>query len=326
MEITSIGLVLGYKCNIRCRHCLWGDTLDDKTQMAGADACDYIDQAVKLGGIREVGFTGGESFLFRTAMKEAMGHADKNYALPSFICTNSSWAKTREQALSILEGYYELGLHRLQLSIDDYHQEWVPLERVKYAVEAAIEFGIKCKMVCIVDESTKSKDDYIELLQVVRNELVEFLEFPVTPTGYAAERIKTSDLPSVQGIPSDTCTMLSVVNILPDGSVTLCCGAPFSMSSLTAGNLKERPLKEIIEEAQWNPVFNALAVGTGSRILAEVLHEKGEDGFLRRGCYASSCDACQHIMGNKKAVSILYHELSSRKEELYIKRKNMEQM
>jgi pyruvate-formate lyase-activating enzyme len=321
MAITTLGLVLGYQCNIRCRHCLWGETLNDKTRMTAEDACRYIDQANELGSICIVGFTGGEAFIFKNVMKEAMYHAAYNYGLPSCIGTNSSWATSKDKALSLLDGYYQIGLRRLQLSVDDYHQEWVPLERVKYAIEAANELGIRTTLVCIVDEGTKSLKEYVELLEVAQHELVEMTaEAPVTPVGFAAERISKRDLPVLPDVPSNWCSMLDVVNILPDGSVQLCCGAPFSLKSLKAGNAKENTLKDILASAELNPVFNALAVAKGPRILAETLHEAGEDSFLKRGCYASSCDACQHIMRNERAISVLYDALEDRKDELYVDR------
>ncbi len=75
--MATLGLVLGYECNIRCRHCLWGDTLDNPLRMTAADACHYIDQAVDLQDVYLIGFTGGEGFLFKEVMQEAMLYAAK---------------------------------------------------------------------------------------------------------------------------------------------------------------------------------------------------------------------------------------------------------
>lgn len=69
--LTTVGLILGYTCNSRCRHCLWGDTLQDKSQMSLEDVRRYIDSMNELQTVREVIFSGGEPFLFRDVMTEA---------------------------------------------------------------------------------------------------------------------------------------------------------------------------------------------------------------------------------------------------------------
>jgi MoaA/NifB/PqqE/SkfB family radical SAM enzyme len=323
MAITTLGLILGYTCNIRCRHCLWGDALNDTRRMTAEEACSYIDMAYELGTIRLVGLSGGESFLFKPVMKKAMYHAAKTYRLPSSISTNSSWAISVDKARSILRQYHNIGLRRLQLSVDDFHQEWVPLERVKNALIAARELEIKSTLVCVVTTKTRTLEQYLEALEVERGPLVEAAEVPCTPVGFGGELVAPEDLhkpDSADGVPSDFCSMLNVLNILPDGSVQMCCGAPFSLEALRAGNAKREDLKNIVERAEWNPIFNALSAATGPRLLAEALKQGGLDGFLRRGCYASSCDACQHIMGNRGIVEFLYRALDSARAELFLER------
>jgi MoaA/NifB/PqqE/SkfB family radical SAM enzyme len=320
MPITTLGLVLGYTCNIRCRHCLWGDTLDDKRRMSVEDARHYIDMASQIDSIRLVGFAGGETFIFKDVMRKAMLYAAGKYGLPSTISTNSSWATSLRKAQKILGGYHRIGLRRLQLSIDDFHQEWVPLERVRNALTIAQDLGITSTIVCIVSAKSRRLSDYLDDLGVAPGPLIEVAEAPVTPVGFASTRMASSEIQRADGVPSDFCSMLNVLNILPDGSVQMCCGAPFSMSELKAGNAKQNTLTEIVEEAEWNPIFNALSIAEGPRLLVEALEDAGKDGFLKRGCYGSSCDACQHILREKPAMEFLKQALDEQRAQLFLDR------
>lgn len=319
MAITTLGLILGYTCNIRCRHCLWGETLLNKDRMTAEDACFYIDRASALGSIRLVGFSGGEPFLFRDTMKKAMLHAARKYRWPSSISSNCYWAKSPEEARATLKPFYDVGLRSLQVSIDDFHQEWVPLDCARHAIKAATDMGIKCTVVCIVTRNSRKLKDYVEDLGIEENGMVSVAEAPCTPVGFAADRIPPAEFAQEDGVPSNYCSILDVLNILPNGSVQLCCGAPFQMDQLSAGNAKERPLTSIISDAEYDPVFNALALETGPRLLADALHEAGKAGFMKKG-YCSSCDACQHIMGEQGVLEQLRQKLSVRQPELFLAR------
>lgn len=318
--MATLGLVLGYECNIRCRHCLWGDTLENPLRMTAAEACNYIDQASELDNIFLVGFTGGEGFLFKEVMKEAMLYAAVTYGLPSSIGSNSSFATSFDKARRILEKYRSIGLRRLQLSVDDFHQEWVAIERVRNAVRAAMDLEIKTTLVCIVTEKTKSAREYLEAIGVEEGPFVEIAEAPCTPVGFAAERIDPGDFARHPGVPSDWCSMLRVLNVLPDGSVQMCCGAPFSKSAFKAGNAKRERLSAIVGRAEADPLFNALSSGFGVRHLIPILEENGYGHLIKYDQYASSCDACHDLLGNQKIVALLRDKLRDRVEEMLVNR------
>jgi hypothetical protein len=316
--MATIGLVLGYECNIRCRHCLWGDTLENPMRMTTEDARRYVDESTELGNIWLVGFTGGEAFMFKKVMQETMLYAARTYGLPSCIGSNSSFATSKAKALKILGQYRGIGLRRLQLSVDDYHQEWVALERVKNAVEAARELEIKSTLVCIVSEKTRKAKDYLRDMGVEEGPFVEMAEAPCTPVGFAAERIDPGDFKRWDGVPSDWCSMLRVLNVLPDGSVQMCCGAPFTKDVFRAGNAKREKLVDIVRRAESDPLFTALSAGFGVRHLIPILESAGYGHLIKYGQYASSCDACHDLLGDPKVVKILRKELEKRADELFV--------
>ena len=325
MGFATIGLMLGYRCNATCRSCLWGEQIYRKTRMGVEDACAWVDQAHALGDLRLVGFSGGEPFIYRKDMTEIMRYVHETYELPSVAVTNSFWAATPEKTRAILKPLYDLGLRQLLLSVDDFHQEYVPLERVDNCLKVAKELGIAPTVQCVVTESSKKLDDYLDALDIKDDEDVTSSEIPCTPIGFAASELPASEFKIRPGVPSDYCSMLQTLIVLPEGTVHLCCGPTFSDDGLVAGNLHQESLASIVERAEWDPLYNALALGNGPGCYVEkALAETGQDGFLLDG-YASSCHACHHILDQPGMAETLSQALEPQRAEMFFKRTILDQ-
>ena len=325
MAYATLGLMLGYGCNAKCRSCLWGEALNHGPRMSVEEACSWVDQAYSLGGLMLVGFSGGEAFLYLKEMKAIAGYVAGKYGLPSVAATNAFWATTPEKAETLLRSLYSLGLRQLLISVDDFHQEWIPLERVKNCVTVAQSLRITCTLQCVVTESSKKMDYYLEALGVTPGEHLFASQIPCTPAGWAATKLPSSDFALHPGIPKDYCTMLQALTVQPEGTVHLCCGPTFTVDALAAGNLHDEDLPSIIEKAEWNPIFNALALGNGPCHLAQALAEQGASDFLMPS-YATSCDACQHILGRPGVAALLNQKLEPQAPELFLKRTILDQV
>lgn len=287
--------------------------------MSLEDVCHYIDSINELETVQELIFSGGEPFLFRDLMTEAISYADRRYHLSSAVTTNSYWATSREQAQDVLAELCTRGLRRFQTSVDDFHQEYVPFERAANAVHAAVELKIKCTVVVVATHKSKRRDYYVNALQIDGAENVDVVEVQATPVGYAASRIDRSDYAVRGEVPADICAMLQSMSILPDGSVQACCGPPLPSKELNAGNARSERLADIVARAEWSPIFNALSLAKGPAILAKELERLGMHCDLQAG-YASPCHACQHILSGLKLGPQLESALGKRQAELYFLR------
>jgi hypothetical protein len=287
--------------------------------MSLEDACRYIDNISELETVKELAFSGGEAFLFRDVMTQAMSYAFGRYHLPSLVNSNSYWATSRQKAQDVLGNLYDKGLRCLQTSVDDFHEEYIPVDRVANAVHAAMDLGIKCKVIIVATPKGKSRDYYRNALQVGSEDQVEIMEVDLTPVGYASS-LTGSDYVVRCKIPPGSCSILETIPIFPDGSVQLCCGPPVPFSKeLNAGNARYERLADMLARAEWNPVFNALSLGRGPAILAKELELLGMDRELRDG-YASPCEACQHILSDLHLGPTLESSLGNRQAELYFSR------
>lgn len=319
MPITTLGLVVGFKCNIRCNSCLWGDRLESSEHMSVDDVKYYIDQASVLGTIRMVGFTGGEPTLFKRQIRAGIAHAASKYRIPSGLSTNCSWGVTRAKAATMIEELHGLGLRYLQISVDDFHQDWVSLARVRNVVLAALEKRIRCTLICVVSRNSRRAAQLIEDAGLPEHDCLEYSDVPCTPIGYAAQRIADDEFERTEGIPKDFCSMLNVLNIMPDGSVQTCCGAPFHMNALRAGNVRERPLSEIVEDGEWNPVFNGLAVGVGPSELVGLLPADVRARFETQK-YTSACEACHRVFADPAVAAMIADAAEAKQAEYFVRR------
>lgn len=306
-----LGLILGFKCNARCAHCLWGDRLDDGARMTDEEVRGYIDQGAALEGVNVVGFSGGEPFIFRRTMKEGMRHAWTQYGLPSGVSTNGYWGLTRERARAALAELQEVGLRQIQVSVDDFHLKDIPLERPTNVLHAALELGLDCYLSVTMTRRTRGKAYYLREMGLEEGPRLRVSVAAVTPTGYAASRIPDEDFSVRAGVPSNFCSILKHLNILPDGAVHVCCGAPFHAKELWVGNARTESLASITERVKDDALFLALRDATGPRILAEELRAMGRGDQLREG-YVSSCDACQDILCRLGAGPALRERLSGK--------------
>ena len=293
--------------------------------MSVEEACKWVDQAYALGGLMIVGFSGGEPFLYLEEMKAVSEYAQERYNLPSGASTNSFWADSKNRARSVLSSLYEVGLRELLVSVDDFHQEYVPLDYVKNSVEAAKELGIHTIIQCVKTKSSHDLKYYLEALGVNKGENIQASEIPCTPLGSASTRIPQDEFITYSKIPSDYCSIFRALVVNPDGSVNLCCGPAFNVKPLSAGNLHNENLEQIVERAEWNPLYNALALGNGPNLIAETLQKNGYNSLLLEK-YATSCHACHHILSQSNVISILEVLLEPQREELFLKRTILDQV
>lgn len=141
---TSAGLMLTYRCPSRCACCyvFSGPEAGSKaTEMTVEMALD-VWQAVRRLAPQQgrVHITGGEPFDdYPRLLKILQQACDQRLEGLEKIETNAYWCTDPEIVRQRLSQLRDLGLTKLQVSTDIYHQEFVPIERVELAVSVARE-------------------------------------------------------------------------------------------------------------------------------------------------------------------------------------------
>jgi len=129
------------QCTARCQDCPIIPSIYPPMKMNFATIKRVIDEVDAWGTLRLVVFTGGEPFLLGEDLRKAIAYISEK-KIHTRIVTNAYWAKTKKEAIEILSDLKTLGLTEINISCDDYHQIFIPLENIKHANEAALETGL----------------------------------------------------------------------------------------------------------------------------------------------------------------------------------------
>jgi len=126
---SSAGLLLTYWCPSRCACCYvfaGPDAAEDATEMSVETALGCWAAIKRLAGARgKVHITGGEPFSRYDRLREILHRAH--------WCTDEQVVRDR------LVDLKELGLTKLQISTDVYHQEHIPIDRVRLGAKVAAQ-------------------------------------------------------------------------------------------------------------------------------------------------------------------------------------------
>jgi len=267
-KLFRVGILLTERCQAGCRHC-WFDCSPEGETLPLSLGEKIIDQATKL-GTEWVSFTGGEPFLEYETLDALIGYA-KKLGLKTETVTNCNWAETYDEAYRRLERLQASGLDVVNLSVDDFHQENIPINNVFNCFSAAKALDLKTVFLVtrkkdseITGESLRSlmKDVGIHVIGTPRTEKASALviESGFQPVGRGANVPKSGWARGCGKTHGSCGLILRDIGVSPRGEVYPCCG-PLGclLERGRIGNIKERDLNEILDEAGENKVFRKIA-------------------------------------------------------------------
>jgi hypothetical protein len=137
----SAGLLLTYKCTCACEFCYYNCSPDKDGLMPVETAIGaWHSLRILAGDDARIHITGGEPFLYWDHLQEILKEAkSERLGKADLIETNGFWATTDTIASQRLRRLDELGMHRLKISIDPFHQEYVDIEPARRLAQMAIE-------------------------------------------------------------------------------------------------------------------------------------------------------------------------------------------
>jgi MoaA/NifB/PqqE/SkfB family radical SAM enzyme len=143
----SGGLLLSYKCNSECKHCMYACSPKLKADWISLNDAEKVliqlSEAFKKGypaGYSRLGvnlglhFTGGEPFLNYKLLLELVKIAQKIGFQSIFVETNCFWSINNEVTEERLTQLKEAGLHGILISVNPFILEYVPFERTLRAI------------------------------------------------------------------------------------------------------------------------------------------------------------------------------------------------
>lgn len=321
MSNSYLSLVFTFKCTARCDICCFNSSPNMYETMPLDEAKDYIKQATKIPEIKNIGISGGEPFIFFDALKDIIAYA-KESEFETSCMTNCFWAENKDIAFEKLKKLVDSGLDRIGISADEFHQKYVPHERVKNCLYAARKLKIPITLTRVYTKNSKSlkellaeynieEDDYVyskgyslsgmELHESIGDKIM-VMEYPVTPAGRALS-IPESELPlkSYKDFLRFRCPLLHEMPVIyPNGDVYGCCTVAGLLNTFYLGNAKEEKLSELLEKGKNNPFFEFIKIW-GPAEMVKLLREKKV--FIPEE-YTGQCHICKELCDEKNWVFV----------------------
>lgn len=135
-HLVSGGIITNYKCSSKCKHCVYASSPSWPNDYMTSSTAEEIFSIIKRLGCNSVHIGGGEPLLQPDKIFPILDVAARNNISIDYIETNGSWFKDEVSAKIVLKELIGHGVHTLLISIDPYHNEYIPFYKVKGLIEA----------------------------------------------------------------------------------------------------------------------------------------------------------------------------------------------
>ena len=307
IDLNRIEFVITDACSGRCKHCSNGEHLDKNGSVNADAAVAAIKRLSERFSIESVMTFGGEPLLFSDTVCKIHVTA-RDCGIPKRqLITNGFFSKDIQKIDSVAKSLCDSGVNDVLLSVDVFHQEYIPLEPVEQFAEALLRHEVQSLRVqpaWVVDE--KNNNPYNA---ETRRLLNIFIEKGIRqndgnnifPSGNALKHLAEYFAPPDKIDLSASCgsapytSRLDEVNsfgINPNGDVNLC--------SITIGNIYTDDILNIVDgyDPYSNPAWYAVLYGGAAELLryAETQGIKVDTSDCR-----SACGVCRKVMAAMKA-------------------------
>lgn len=145
LSVNRIEFAITYLCNSKCRHCQLGEEKERKRFPSRMDKDLAVKIVRKLGreyGPESVMTFGGEPLLYPEIVYAIHKEATQVRIPVRDVITNDFWSTKAEEIQETANNLAKSGVNEVSISVDAFHQEFVPLEIVKKAAESLLKAGI----------------------------------------------------------------------------------------------------------------------------------------------------------------------------------------
>ncbi|MFC1713354.1 radical SAM protein [Candidatus Poribacteria bacterium] len=303
LTVDRIEFEVTYRCNSHCKHCQI-EQCDRGSQPAAIDkelAIEIIREITRTYSPGSIMTFGGEPLLFPDivcAIHEAAraGGIEKRQLITNASCPRSE-AGFRKVAFRLADS----GVNGIHISVDSFHQEYIPLDIVERNVQSFVYAGIHqlkwnpCWVASKEHDNSWNRRTKDILQALSHLPVAESSGNIVQPEGSALTWLRDFMPPKIP-IPGGLCGDMPYTGPLddvrsisaePDGRVSVC-------NEFYIGNAHESDIIEMLEEYDpyQIPEMKALLEG-GVTELARLAFAKGIKADP--GGYYSVCDMCKSI-------------------------------
>jgi Radical SAM superfamily/Iron-sulfur cluster-binding domain/4Fe-4S single cluster domain len=262
-----------YQCNLACPHCCVPIEWTDRLEIAAARR--FLEESFAE-GIRTLGFTGGEPFVYPEFVFALTRRAAELGFRFDKIMTNGVWFHDEAHLHDVLGTLKDCGFSgKLGLSVDKFHG--IRTDRLATFCRAARRIFDRDTILSLSYASSEPSkglepirklaselDAVVEWSELLHRQLLVGPEFTMTLNWNHLATVERAE--ALPGNPWDGAWFAEdycegpgqalIVN--PRGEVKPCCGFASDLDQLTIGNIHHDSAKEVIEQGRRHPYVGKL--------------------------------------------------------------------
>ena len=312
MDLKRLEFTLTRKCNSQCIHCQADASPLRKGVMQVKDAYNYLAEANAVTDLESFMIFGGELMLYPKRAIAIFNKASQ-FRIPKIeMITNGVWGKNKATAEKLAVKLKTAGLNTINISVDAFHLQFIPLEYPRNAALASLKAGIEnVKWNVALIESVNASNEYdkktAQILKTLQPIELEAGTVRIVPAGRAIQNLRQYFQPTTlygpceeEPLEGNTLINPESITIEPSGSANICWNLPI-------GNAKNVPLRQLITEYDWrrNPITRIL-VEEGPTGLLKL--PEARDYQFQEEQYINKCHLCTEI---RKTLKLHYPNVYS---------------
>jgi MoaA/NifB/PqqE/SkfB family radical SAM enzyme len=293
----SAGLLLTYKCNAACEFCYYNSS-PQKNGLMPVDTAISAWQSLKkiAGDNAKIHLTGGEPFLYWEHLQQILEHGKKqNLGRVDLIETNGFWATDEKIIRERIKTLDELGMARLKISTDPFHQEYIDIELVRRLASLASDILGQARVLVRWQKYLQEPVEMKSLLPAERRQqyINSINDYPCRFTGRAGQKLaELVASVQVESLVEKTCKSdflgAKGVHIDPFGNVF-----SSTCSGIIIGNINQTTLEDIWK--QFHPDQNEFISTLFYHGPYGLLDKAEQLDYSKAIAYASKCHLCTSI-------------------------------
>ena len=145
-NLNKIEFVVTYACTGKCKHCSEGDHSVCGEKINREIAYDVVKKVAAEYDIKTVMAFGGEPLLCPEAVYSIMTAAKELNISKRQVITNGYFSKDAAYIRTVAKSLAECGVNDLLLSVDAFHEEFIPLDVVKIFAKEAKNHNVPIRL------------------------------------------------------------------------------------------------------------------------------------------------------------------------------------
>ena len=306
INLNRLEFVITDACSGQCKHCSNGERLNRSGSVDADAAVTAVKRLAEKHEIQSVMTFGGEPLLFAETVCKIHAAA-RDYGIPKRqIITNGFFTKDSLKIDDVAKAICVSGVNDILLSVDVFHQEFIPIDPVMQFAEALLQYiapSLRAHPVWVVNEENDNpyNTETRRLLKLFADKGIKPSNGNnIFPSGNALKHLaeyfappEKLDLSTPCGSAPYTARLdeVSCISINPNGDVSLC--------SITIGNIYTDDVITIVDgyDPYNNPVSKSVLNGGVAQLLR---YAENQGVTIDISDCRSACGVCCKVMAAMK--------------------------